>query len=760
MLSILFAEIGTKFVSEMELPPPEAQTEDQCAGWPGGLSGAEELLDQPDDELMEHSGIQKEERVEPPSGSPDKAEAAVAATVPSPQLVRSSDKHQSTARATPLPNSSSVDNRIDSVGGKYVAIKNYREENLACPDLMGGHDYGRLFYGSFRNPNDHRAELTSESSDIVTMCNMSSTFDTQTFRCNVCPSKHSVLSGGFAAGAGGRDDRRVLVLSDQNFPAALPVSDSGKRCLAILRIEFASLSELTETFLLLAKSAHFSTGGVIVISSACHLARVGTVTYCRDLVQSTSRLLSFLGTGSFVAPGPFFLGGGTNDLGLIQSIAETYQWLGEQPASEPGIFLLKESYQIGLEHLKNSGFSVTGNLPIRLSLPISLSTIRSASWTSRVGTGTISHLEPQSIEDESFIIASVVSSLNSRLALNICQSPLLDRGPGLKTVIESNPDQILLVGASHSRHLSAYFDMVGVPVTCVSIPGWRATVGKAEAMKKLVEEAVAGIPPDCKYKTVAIFQLLDNTVYMTRTEEGGLMPCRKEAGSNKYHVDGEVMLAPKELLKNSINICTPIIRAVGDIAKIILVPLPRYTRSGCCEDAEHATNSANPDYTKQLLYDLDSMRRQIKDMCFAANLRNLTVVNLGKMLEADDRCWGPDPVHLKADGYGLITSRLIDEAKKLLSISKKLQGKQKLSALERNRKREASQTPDGYSKRARLHNPQGIGGYTSRGRGYTWPPFNRGHSYSRPRGGQFSSRGRPHHRGRGLGRGWGGGGHF
>ena len=444
MLSILFAEIGTKFVSEMELPPPEAQTEDQCAGWPGGLSGAEELLDQPDDELMEHSGIQKEERVEPPSGSPDKAEAAVAATVPSPQLVRSSDKHQSTARATPLPNSSSVDNRIDSVGGKYVAIKNYREENLACPDLMGGHDYGRLFYGSFRNPNDHRAELTSESSDIVTMCNMSSTFDTQTFRCNVCPSKHSVLSGGFAAGAGGRDDRRVLVLSDQNFPAALPVSDSGKRCLAILRIEFASLSELTETFLLLAKSAHFSTGGVIVISSACHLARVGTVTYCRDLVQSTSRLLSFLGTGSFVAPGPFFLGGGTNDLGLIQSIAETYQWLGEQPASEPGIFLLKESYQIGLEHLKNSGFSVTGNLPIRLSLPISLSTIRSASWTSRVGTGTISHLEPQSIEDESSIIASVVSSLNSRLALNICQSPLLDKGPGLKIVIESNPDQILL----------------------------------------------------------------------------------------------------------------------------------------------------------------------------------------------------------------------------------------------------------------------------------------------------------------------------
>ena len=56
---ILFAEIGTTYGSEMSLPPPEDQIEDQRAGWPAGLSGAEELLDQPDDELMEHSGIQK-----------------------------------------------------------------------------------------------------------------------------------------------------------------------------------------------------------------------------------------------------------------------------------------------------------------------------------------------------------------------------------------------------------------------------------------------------------------------------------------------------------------------------------------------------------------------------------------------------------------------------------------------------------------------------------------------------------------------------
>ena len=50
-------------------------------------------------------------------------------------------------------------------------------------------------------------------------------------------------------GAGGGDDREVIVLSDQNFPAALPASNSGKKCIAVLRIEFGSLSELTEMFL-------------------------------------------------------------------------------------------------------------------------------------------------------------------------------------------------------------------------------------------------------------------------------------------------------------------------------------------------------------------------------------------------------------------------------------------------------------------------------------------------------------------------------
>ena len=71
------------------------------------------------------------------------------------------------------------------------------------------------------------------------------------------------------------------------------------------------------------------------------------------------------------------------------------------------------------------------------------------------------------------------------------------------------------------------------------------------------------------------------------------MPCRKEGESHRYHVDGDLMLAPKELLRDIINTCTPVLKAAGETKKIIVTPLPRYTANGCCGDADHAPNRNN-----------------------------------------------------------------------------------------------------------------------------------------------------------------------
>ena len=132
------------------------------------------------------------------------------------------------------------------------------------------------------------------------------------------------------------------------------------------------------------------------------------------------------------------------------------------------------------------------------------------------------------------------------------------------------------------------------------------------------------------------------------------------------------MLAPCELVKNLINMCTPILRAVGNLPKIMLMPLPRYTKDSCCEDMVHAANTREPSFKEQLLSDLNSLKKTLKDLCFNTNIRNIRCLNLGGLVEDDNDNWGEDPVHPKPDCYGRIATRIINEAALLLQAGKNI----------------------------------------------------------------------------------------
>ena len=90
--------------------------------------------------------------------------------------------------------------------------------------------------------------------------------------------------------------------------------------------------------------------------------------------------------------------------------------------------------------------------------------------------------------------------------------------------------------------------------------------------------------------------------------------------------------------------------------------------------------------------DLDSMRRDIKDLCFNANLRNFKVVNLGRVVEERSENWGTDPVHMLPDCYSKLAGLLMEEAKRIMETSTK-SIKTKPSAAERASKRQANDSP-------------------------------------------------------------------
>ena len=246
-------------------------------------------------------------------------------------------------------------------------------------------------------------------------------------------------------------------------------------CLSVLRVEHASLNELADSFTELTKGGLLPEGSMLLLSSVSHLARVGTESYCLELVSVINRLRKVIGHSSFVSPGPFVMGGGTNDKALIKSLVELYSWLSNL-SEVAGICLLKQSYLICLESLQVNGShdKVSDcSCSSRLSLPVSLQSPQTASWTSVVGKKLPSVLACSLASEEERIVLTLLDELSSKFAFNLGKKISFCRTPdsSLRNLLPMDSlDHLLVVGSSHSRHISQYLDMANISCSSILIP--------------------------------------------------------------------------------------------------------------------------------------------------------------------------------------------------------------------------------------------------------------------------------------------------
>jgi hypothetical protein len=75
--------------------------------------------------------------------------------------------------------------------------------------------------------------------------------------------------------------RKLVILSDQNMPAAMP--SLGEKCPAIIRVEGALLSELGDIFYSLLRDFTLPEGSILLIGSLSHLMEEGMVGYAKCL---------------------------------------------------------------------------------------------------------------------------------------------------------------------------------------------------------------------------------------------------------------------------------------------------------------------------------------------------------------------------------------------------------------------------------------------------------------------------------------------
>jgi uncharacterized membrane protein YgcG len=176
---------------------------------------------------------------------------------------------------------------------------------------------------------------------------------------------------------------------------------------------------------------------------------------------------------------------------------------------------------------------------------------------------------------------------------------------------------------------------------------WRATTREVGKLMDEIKEAVAGAKGDA----AVVLGMTDNSFYMARTEDGSLIPHRRDL-DGKYHIDGDILCSPLESSRQVFLQLIPLLNGLQEVDKVLLAPLPRYLYNSCCMDMEHGPNVADPDHCDQILAGIVGLQKLWRGMAFRERLRNLRVINVGPKIAAE-AFWMADAVHLTDEGYAV-----------------------------------------------------------------------------------------------------------
>ena len=571
--------------------------------------------------------------------------------------------------------------------------------------------------GTFVTAKDARIMRTKVGSNIDTRTNISSTIDHTNGMCVACAGgSHDA----FAAASGGPI---AMVLSDQAFPACLPVWRGGGECLRIVRVEDASLRELTLALADLVGKRSLVSGTVVCMGSITHLATVGTGQYCTDWVKSRWWLKERLGGNVLVVPLPAISSNGIVGRSLIRSIVEVSHWFMSSSCTEA--LILKDVNKTLIDTFLVEGVGDSWaderqciRLPVSLDSPAFTSLV-SEGWGNRPD-----EVPPLSLAAEETLIAPLLCKLNEAFSLNLCLSPSMDRD--METIMASMTSarsdmNFAVVGGSHAGRLAVAIGEQGCAMDRITSGGWKITSENVATVLRKLDELAA--KPD-----IIVLQVLDNSSYFCLGEDGTLSHPTK-LGDNKHHVLGQLKVANKDQVKALMKLVTPLLKYKPEIEKVLVSCLPRYTSISCCENAAHNVGFREPGFAATIRSDLTAMKRQMRAFLFTERISNVSLLDPNLVLKGPDAAAYVDAVHLAEECYEELAERIVqgDPAPELEE-----------AHVER---------PPPPSKKARLSGRGGSAGHPGSGRGGSGgggPGGFRGgrgggRGRWRPRGGNFFS---------------------
>ena len=407
----------------------------------------------------------------------------------------------------------------------YRAVRSTKLNSLAVRHLNGGSAIPFTPIGAFANEYDARIKLANTISDSVSSRNISSSFNLATFVCNTCTTRgeHVVLGKKSDGNDGTGQTPPCFVLSDQNFPAVIPVEGDGE-CFKILQVENASLSDLTTVLLAALEGFAVPAGAVVLISSVSHLAAVGAAAYAEDLVGAYRAVHAVYGSGITVLHGIPFLLSGLQCHSTIRALLEIDTWYAnltshstKELSSTHTLFtsaLLEKKQEPSASSESEHG-TPENRAPERflLKMPQNLHSYNKLIYLSEGFGDQVSLCQPIDEGQEHELLSSMIDELNMKCGLELSHEfslyrPSITSEPDREDVTEGQLERVVMVGGSHSSRLIDEIDETCLEVMDITVPGWRVTESNVNEKAKELAEIVSSTDQS---RTTIVYQLYDNT---------------------------------------------------------------------------------------------------------------------------------------------------------------------------------------------------------------------------------------------------------
>jgi hypothetical protein len=513
-------------------------------------------------------------------------------------------------------------------------------------------DYSKIFHGARLMKNG------AQSNEVMT-----SSFDPKTLNCLACNNSHSILQP---------DKPMAICFSDQNFVSTLCCgSGSGQTCIAVVRYEDATLSDLTNLAFEMLQNKSVPPGSVILLGSVSHLFKVGAGTYAADWIRELSRLEQRFKNVNICPLAPIFKDPCPGP--VVQDLEALVVWFHMVYENNiKGLLLCWDAVlhfaQISARNPSTDNHEVLLKIP----LPANIRSTETHPTMIRFFSSDPAILPEMSCTVIKEILNILLSALQSNFSFALDPEVILPRvaisGEDLKL-----KKHVVCIGSSILKQLIPHLQAAGYTVTDLTIPGW---VASEENINSLIKKL-----SDLKLEPgfSVILDVFGNGAYRYGQFDGTQSLPFKENG--RYHYAGPVTLCGDDIFRRIIKLLGPVLLSAQTARKIVIPPLPRYVFNTCCGTASHCTNFSEESYAESILNGVSRLRGILKKECANLGMRNhwtldgigaLLGTNLGESYGTNKEALpelravlAKDGVHLEPAGNRNVSKAIIEAIEKL-----------------------------------------------------------------------------------------------